>query len=78
MVENQVQESVAVRLGPGNFNRIARRAGVDRAHVSRILRGIREPSFDVAADIAAAAGVSMEVLHQWTLRFRKRRVPAEV
>jgi Helix-turn-helix. len=62
------------RLGPGNFGRIARRTGISKNHVSRVLRGLREPSFDVAADIASAAGVTMETLHEWTLRFRKRRI----
>lgn len=67
---------VTTRLSPGNFGRIARRAHITKNHVSRVLRGLREPSFDMAADIAESAGVSMETLHQWTLQYRIRRKPA--
>ncbi len=70
---HQQVETLATRLGPGNFNRIARRSGVSKYHVSRVLRGLREPSFDVAADIALAAGVSLDELHKWTIKFRPRR-----
>jgi len=66
---------VTTRLSPGNFGRIARRANISKYHVSRVLRGLREPSFDMAADIAESAGVTMEVLHRWTLQFRVRRTP---
>lgn len=58
------------RLGMGNFGRIAKRTGFTKQHVSRVLRGLREPSFDVAAVIARAAGVTLDELHAHTLQFR--------
>lgn len=63
-------ESVAIRLGPGNFGRIARRTGYDKQHVSRSCRGLREPSLDVAKHIADAAGVTMDEFYDFTSKLR--------
>lgn len=62
------------RLSPGNFGRIAKRTGHTKQHISRVCRGLRVPSFDVAANIARAAGVTMDQLHAHTLKSRKMRV----
>jgi transcriptional regulator with XRE-family HTH domain len=43
------------RLAKGlGFKRLARRAGVDRAHLSRVERGLRMPSVAVAELVAKA------------------------
>ena len=63
-------------LGSGNYRRIARMTGIDTIHVSRVLRGLREPSFDVAAIIAEAAGVSLDELKEYTYQFRTPRTAA--
>lgn len=55
-------ESITTRLGPGNYRRIARRAGLSAFHTSRVLRGIRGCSFDIGCDIAEAAGVTVDQL----------------
>ena len=47
------------KLGPGNYHRIAREAGLTAAHVSRILRAVRGVSLPVAERIAQAAGVTL-------------------
>jgi len=52
------------KLGQGNFHAIARRAQVNPAHVSRVLRGKRGASFDMASRIAAAADVSLDELNK--------------
>lgn len=67
--------STSTRLSPGNFGRLARRTGFTKNHISRVLRGIRKPTFDAAAIIAREAGVTLEELHEWTLQFRKSMVP---
>jgi hypothetical protein len=76
-------ENIAVRLGPGNYRRIALRAGLSNFHVSRVLRGSRGCSFDIACRIADAAGVTMDDLRRWVAptasqrRTRKTRMDIE-
>lgn len=65
---------VAERLGPGNFKRISRMTGISCHHVSRVCRGLREPSFDVACIIAEAAGVTLEQFKNHTHGIRTPRV----
>lgn len=55
-------------LGPGNYRRIAREAGLTPAHVGRVLNGKRGSNFFVAGRIALAAGVSLDDLHQFLAR----------
>ena len=66
------------RLSAGQFGRIARRTGLTKQHVSRVCRGLREPTFDVAKVIAEAAGVTLDELHAHTMRFRPNSVKVEV
>jgi hypothetical protein len=66
-------DDLGARLGPGNFGRISRRAGVSKFHVSRFLKGTRGASFDVAGDIAEAAGVSLDELREWLTPSRSGR-----
>lgn len=73
MGKNNVDPNVAIRLGPGNFSRIARRAGLDNIYVGRVCKGLREPSFDVARMIAEAAGVTLDELWEHTAQFRQVR-----
>jgi transcriptional regulator with XRE-family HTH domain len=49
-------------LGPGNYRRIARGAGLTHQHVSRVLRGQRGASLAAASRIADAAGVTLDDL----------------
>lgn len=58
-------EQLKERLGPGNFGRISRQAGVSKFHVARFLKGIRGASFDIGGDIAEAAGVTLDDLRRW-------------
>lgn len=68
-------ESIDIRLGPGNFGRIARRTGITKNHVSRVLRGLRRPTFDYAYLIAREGGVTMEQLYDHIVKFRPARDP---
>src|SRR5215207_3587791 len=55
-------ETLARSLGRGNYGPIARKAELETAHVSRVLRGMRGVSLVVASRIADAAGVSLDEL----------------
>lgn len=81
-VEPDPIDDPSKRLSAGNFGRIARRTGFTEQHISRVCRGLREPSFDVAAVIAEAAGVTLDQLHAHTMKFRAStagyRIPKEV
>jgi transcriptional regulator with XRE-family HTH domain len=61
----EVTSETASRLGPGNYRRIARIAGLTPAHVGRVLRGTRGASFHVGARIAVAAGVTLDQLYTY-------------
>lgn len=50
-------------LGPGNYRRIAKVAGLSSTHVSRALRGERGLSLVIAARIARAANVTLDELY---------------
>lgn len=63
-----VVRSTAEKLGPGNYGGIARRAGISKQHVSRVLRGERNCSLPVGARIAAAARVSLDQLYKFTVK----------
>ena len=52
-------------LGPGNYRRIARTAGVTPQHVARVLRGERGASLHVGARIAKAAGVTLDQMYEF-------------
>lgn len=68
-------ESISRRLGPGNFGRLARRTNLDMRHVSRVCRGLREPSLDVAKRIADAAGVTLDEFYDHTFPLRQANLP---
>lgn len=68
---SKVVDDPSVRLGNGNYGRISRRTGLTKQHVSRVLRGLREPTLDVAALIAREAGVTLDELYEHTMKFRK-------
>lgn len=75
----KVAESIATRLGSGNFGRIARRTGYTKQHVSRACQGKREPSLDVAKHLADAAGVTLDQFYTYTSGFRKvKLLPKDV
>lgn len=71
-------DQLAARLGPGNFGRISRRAGVSKFHVARFLKGYRGASFDIAGDIAEAADVSLDDLRRWLAPTRPGRPSRKV
>lgn len=62
------------RLGPGNYMGIAKRSGVSRWHVGRILSG-RAKGWgpNVGDAIAQAAGVTYDELYQWWRAVRTHR-----
>lgn len=68
-------DSIEIRLGPGNFGRIGRRTGITKNHVSRVLRGLRSPTFDYAFLIAQEGGVTMEQLYHHIAKFKKPKMP---
>lgn len=74
MAAAAVADLVASRLGPGQYGRIARRTGLDRLYISRVCRGLREPSFDVAKMIADGAGITLDELWAHTAKYRNVRV----
>ena len=50
------------RLGPGNYKPLARATGLSPSHVSRVLRGLANPTSDTLAMIAHAAAVDIGIL----------------
>jgi transcriptional regulator with XRE-family HTH domain len=55
-------------LQPGNYGVLSRRTGYDRAHISRIMRGLAKPSLDAAKVIAIALGMTLtEFIEHLTL-----------
>jgi transcriptional regulator with XRE-family HTH domain len=57
-MERELEE----RLGPGNYKPLARATGLSSSHVSRVLRGLANPTSDTLAMIAAAAGVDLGIM----------------
>lgn len=51
--------TLAEKLGPGNFKPLARAAGLSPSHVSRVLRGHTAPSYTTLVSLASAARVSV-------------------
>ena len=64
-------------LGPGNYKQIARDAGLTYQHVSRVLRGMKTCSVDVAVLIAQSAGVTLDQLWAFIESNRVSRLRAE-
>lgn len=50
---------------------IARRSGYSGAHISKIFNGGRNPSFQTAARIAAALGISTDTLYLRLMKIRE-------
>ena len=55
-------ERLKERLGPGNYKPIARATGLSPSHVSRVLRGLANPTSDTLALIATEADVDLGIL----------------
>lgn len=67
-------DDLAEKLGPGNYQGVAKRSGVSRWHVGRILSGRAKGwSPDVGYRIAQAAGVTVDELYQWWRLVRRQR-----
>lgn len=57
-----VERELHERLGPGNYKPIARATGLSPSHVSRVLRGLANPTTDILSQIAEAADVPVGML----------------
>ena len=57
-----MKRELAARLGPGNYKPLARATGLSPSHVSRVLRGLANPTSDALALIAKAADVDLGIL----------------
>ena len=64
------------KLGQGNFHAIARKADINPAHVSRVLRGLRGASMDTAGRIAKAADVTVDELYAYIAAQRRTATAA--
>lgn len=64
-------------LGPGNYHRLSREAGLSRSHVTGILKGRRNYTADYVARIADAAKLSTKdvLKHIEDQRQRAKREP---
>lgn len=69
-------ERLELKLGPGNYRRIAGEVGVTRHHVSRFLRGKSGVSLEVAQRIADSNDITLEELWGY-IRGRKDRRKGE-
>jgi len=45
-----------------SYSEISRKTGVSVSHISRVMRGIRMPSLNVASKIALALGINISTL----------------
>jgi transcriptional regulator with XRE-family HTH domain len=57
-----MERKLEERLGPGNYKPLARATGLSPSHVSRVLRGLANPTSDTLAMIAEAAHVDLGIL----------------
>lgn len=64
MVDSQATDTYTDQVSKRTLTEIARRAGLSRSHVSRVLSGKREPSLGAASRIAKAAGITLGVLER--------------
>jgi transcriptional regulator with XRE-family HTH domain len=75
-LRNHDQLSVSTgssRRGPGSLGDIARRAGICRSHLFRILDGSRIPSLPVAWKLSQALKISLDELYSRLLKVKARR-----
>lgn len=52
-------------LGPGNYHRLGRLAGITDSHLSRVLKGQRGISLRLASQLAEAADVTLDELNHY-------------
>lgn len=74
-----MKRELEARLGPGNYKPIARATGLSPSHVSRVLRGLANPTAETLALIAGAADVDPGILMTFTQSKRRAylaRLPA--
>ncbi len=70
-MERQLEE----RLGPGNYKPLARATGLSPSHVSRVLRGLANPTSDTLALIATEAGVDLGIMMTF-IRSKRQLLPS--
>jgi transcriptional regulator with XRE-family HTH domain len=75
-LRNHDQLSVSTgssRRGPGSLADIAKRTGICRSHLFRIMDGSRIPSLPVAWKLAGALKISLDELYSRLMRVKARR-----
>jgi transcriptional regulator with XRE-family HTH domain len=58
----RVKNPLTEQLGDQQYSQIAKRAGITRSYVCRIMNRNREPSLRIAVKLAKALGISLDQL----------------
>ena len=72
----RINDNASTGRGPGSLSDIARRAGICRSHLFRIMDGSRIPSLPVAWKLAQALRISLDELYGRLMKVKARRKSA--